>query len=195
MARSYDIAEIMTSDGDLNEQVRRKINSNFRRVVEIATREKSAADEAGLGNKIQGSVEAYVSSILPDLVREIEEGAFDRACPVGCVIVTHTSSDPRLSRGKWQAISSGRYVLTAGSGHPVGSTGGSNMIEVENIPDHAHSIMRHAGAPEPSSEYSVSVVGDLPNASMSTGGVDGLPSEQEPFTPEYVALLFYRRIS
>ena len=41
MARSYDIAEIMTSDGGLTEQVRRKINANFRRVTEIATRETS----------------------------------------------------------------------------------------------------------------------------------------------------------
>ena len=195
MARSYDIAEIMTSDGGLNEQVRRKINMNFRRVVEIATREKSASDEAVIGNKVQGAVESYVGSILPDLVREIEEGAFDRAYPPGCVIVTHTSSDPRLSRGKWQAITSGRYVLTAGSGHPVGSTGGSNVIEVANIPDHTHSLMRHSGAPEPSSQRSVSVGDDLPNASISTDGVVGHPSEQEPFMPEYVALLFYRRIS
>ena len=60
MARSYDIAEIMTSDGGLNEQVRRKINMNFRRVVEIATREKSASDGAMLGSKIQDTVESYI---------------------------------------------------------------------------------------------------------------------------------------
>ena len=196
MARSYDIAEIMTSDGGLNEQVRRKINMNFRRVVEIATREKSASDEAGLGNKIQGIVESYVGSILPDLIREIEESAFDRAYPVGCVIVTHTSSDPRLSHGKWQAVTSGKYVLTAGSGHPVGSTGGSNVIGIENIPDHRHSFYIEEGTPDPGQKTALGYVDNsYPTGTFKTDGVVGYPDEQEPFTPEYVALLFYRRIS
>lgn len=197
MARSYDIAEIMTSDGGLNEQVRRKINMNFRRVVEIATREKSASDEAILGGKIQDVVESYVGSILPDLIREIEEGSFDRTYPVGCVIVTHTSSDPRLSRGKWQAITSGRYVLTAGSGHPVGSTGGSNVIGPGNIPDHVHGLPVNMGYPDPGTgNRAVRPENDiLADDSYETGGVIGYPSEQEPFMPEYVALLFYRRIS
>lgn len=168
MARSYDIAEIMTSDGGLNEQVRRKINMNFRRVVEIATREKSASDGAMLGSKIQDTVESYVESILPDIIKEIEKSSFDRMYPVGCVIVTHTSSDPRLTHGKWEAVTSGKYVLTAGSGYPVGSTGGSNMIEA----------------------------GNLPNNSNSPSGDNGTSeSEQKPFMPEYIALLFYRRIS
>ena len=82
MARSYDIAEIMTSDGGLNEQVRRKINLNFRRVVEIATREKSASDVAMLGSKIQDIVESYVDSILPDIIQEVEESSFDHMYPV-----------------------------------------------------------------------------------------------------------------
>lgn len=164
MARSYDIAEIMTSDGGLNEQVRRKINMNFRRVVEIATREKSASDGAILGSKIQDTVESYIESILPDIIHEIEESSFDRMYPVGCVIVTHTSSDPRLTHGKWEAVTSGKYVLTAGSGYPVGSTGGSNMIEAGNLPN-------------------------------SSNQLDTSGSEQEPFMPEYIALLFYRRIS
>ena len=164
MARSYDIAEIMTSDGGLNEQVRRKINMNFRRVVEIATREKSASDGAMLGSKIQDTVESYIESILPDIIHEIEVSSFDRMYPVGCVIVTHTSSDPRLTHGKWEAVTSGKYVLTAGSGYPVGSTGGSNMIEAGNLPNTANSV-------------------DTPE------------SEHEPFMPEYIALLFYRRIS
>ena len=168
MARSYDIAEIMTSDGGLNEQVRRKINMNFRRVVEIATREKSASDGAMLGSKIQDIVESYVDSILPDIIQEVEESSFDHIYPVGCVIVTHTSSDPRLTHGKWEAITSGKYVLTAGSGYPVGSTGGNNMIEAGNLPTNANSPSADSGTSE---------------------------SEQEPFMQEYIALLFYRRIS
>lgn len=196
MARSYDIAEIMTSDGGLNEQVRRKINLNFRRVVEIATREKSASDDAKLGDKIKKTVESYVESILPDIIQEVEESSFDRMYPAGCVIVTNTSSDPRLTRGKWEAIASGKYILTAGSGHPVGSIGGSNMIESGNIPNHRHSISIQAGTASSGQQAALGYMNDSQPADVSeTGGITSYPSKQEPFMPEYVALLFYRRIS
>ena len=178
MARSYDIADVMTSDGEyLTDGVRRKINGNFRNVLR-ALEDVAGGDRTYVLSTSLKVVQDYMEENLPIIERQLREQIMGDAYPVGCVIVTATSSDPRLSLGTWQQVGAGRYVRAAGDDVPVMSTGGSETVDVlpANLP---------AGT--------VRVTED-------EGGVEALaPADEatEPITvePRYVSLLFYRRVS
>lgn len=173
MARSYDIAQLMTNDGEyLTDQVRRKINGNFSRLLQLMQTELPRQQQQSLVNSVTSIVEGALDERLP----EMREGLFDELAPVGSVIVTWTSADPRLSHGTWQQVGSGRYIRAAGGGIGVADTGGSNEVEI-------------AGGNLPIAET---------EAQEGTGTtVLSLSSDAEPITvePEYLALLFYRRIA
>lgn len=66
----------------------------------------------------------------------------DLIYPVGCVIVTTSESDPRLSLGSWERITGGRYVRVAGEGEAAMATGGSNSVTLSeaNMPEHTHAV-------------------------------------------------------
>lgn len=177
MARSYDIADLMTSDGEyLTDQVRRKINGNFRRVIQIMQQELPSQER----RQVVTTVTAIVENILDQRLPEIMDDLMDDAYPVGSVIVTATASDPRLSHGTWEQVGGGRYVRAAGGGIAVMDTGGESEITLteENMP------------------YSTDVI-----ESVGTGTEKipverpGQPVEPIDIEPEYIALLFYRRIA
>lgn len=172
-----DIASFEPSDGVLNEQLRRKLNGNFRRVCEMVGTESPTVVTAGVADDVMSRVPAVVNEAIDAWVdanlQTILDSSFDRAYPVGCIVVTTTASDPRLSRGRWQQVGSGRYVRAAGDGVPVMAEGGSDLIDLSMLP---------GNAPVTESE-----------APGETYGVTGLPDEQQPFEPSYLALLFYRR--
>lgn len=177
MARSYDIAELMTNDGEyITDSVRRKINGNFRRICQMMQQELPSQQQQQLSSTVAAIVRNVLETALPEMQGEL----FDQLAPVGSVIVTCTSSDPRLSHGTWEQVGGGRYVRAAGGGIAVGDTGGEGEVRLG--------------------------VGDLP-ASPQTCDVDpgsacalsylqpspvpaGNPISIEP---EYIALLFYRR--
>lgn len=178
MARSYDIADLGPQDGEfVTDGVRRKINGNFQRVLQLMQIELPSQQSQALSATVVQVAEDYLSSKLPDIVSE----AFDDSWPVGSVIVTATSSDPRLSRGTWQQIGGGSYVRAAGGGVGVMDTGGSDQVvlQPENIPAEAVSV------PIVESEETDAAV-------KLTYGTEVMPVDVEP---EYIALLFYRRIS
>lgn len=173
MARSYDIAELMTNDGEyITDSVRRKINGNFRRICQMMQQELPSQQQ----QQLSSTVTAIVGNVLETALPEMQEELFDQLAPVGSIIVTYTSSDPRLSHGTWEQIGGGRYVRSAGGGIAVGDTGGSGSISLDssNIPT--------AGFQMEAGESGLSVSQnpqELP-----------VPIEIEP---EYIALLFYRR--
>lgn len=177
MARSMDIASFEPSDGVLNEQLRRKLNGNFRRVCEMVGTESPSVVTAGVADDVMSRVPPVVNEAIEAWadanLQTILDSSFDRSYPVGCVVVTTTASDPRLSRGRWQQVGAGRYVRAAGNGVPVMAEGGSDLIDLSMLPGHAPVT----GSDVPSETY----------------GVAGLPDEQQPFEPSYIALLFYRR--
>lgn len=172
-----DIASFEPSDGVLNEQLRRKLNGNFRRVCEMVGTESPSAVASGVAEDVMSQVPSVVNEAIEAWVsanlQTILDGSFDRAYPVGCVVVTTTASDPRLSRGQWQQVGAGRYVRAAGDGVPVMAEGGGDLIDLPMLPGHV---------PVTESE-----------TPTETYGVTGLPDEQQPFEPSYLALLFYRR--
>lgn len=173
MARSYDIAELMTNDGEyLTDQVRRKINGNFSRLLQLMQTELPRQQQQSLVNSVTSIVESALDERLP----EMREGLFDDLAPVGSVIVTWTSADPRLSHGTWQQVGGGRYIRAAGGGIGAADTGGSNEVELTegNLPVAATEVQEGTGA----SALSIS-----PDA------------EPVQIEPEYLALLFYRRIA
>ena len=197
MARSMDIASFEPSDGVLNEQLRRKLNGNFRRVCEMVGTESPSVVASGVADEVMSRVPSVVNEAIEAWVdanlQTILDGSFDRSYPVGCVVVTTTASDPRLSRGRWQQVGAGRYVRAAGDGVPVMSEGGSDLIDLSMLPDHTHDVPVHGGAPDPGNPVTslpLSTTGGVPNV---TYGVTGLPDKQQPFEPSYLALLFYRR--
>ena len=179
MAKSYDIADLMTSDGEyLTDQVRRKINGNFRRVLQIVQQEMPGQERQRLASTVASIVDGLFDRKLQEMMAQLMDDAY----PVGSVIVTATSSDPRLSHGTWQQVGGGRYVRAAGDGVPVLSEGGSGGVALSqaNLPARAST----ATYDDDTHSQSLSYLSPLP------GG-----STPEPVTvePEYVALLFYRR--
>lgn len=174
MGRSYDIADIMTSDGEyITDSVRRKINGNFRRVLQLMESELPSQQSS----QIAASVTKLVEDTLDERLPEMRADLIDDLCPVGSVIVTATSADPRLSFGSWQQVGGGRYVRAAGADVPVMSEGGS--------PSHA---ITDAELPtveiRPSSDQGADpVLAVDPEAAR----------EPIPIDPEYISLLFYRR--
>ena len=187
MARSFDIASFEPGDGVLNEQLRRKLNGNFRRVCEIMGTESPAVVTetvaAGVMEQVPGVVDREVSAYMEAHLEDILGAAMDRSWPVGSVIVTSTASDPRLSHGTWQQVGSGRYVRAAGNGVPVMSEGGSSehLISRGELPDPCMPGTISAGA------------GDVGFDVMRPDPL----TEQRPMRvePEYLALLFYRRVA
>ena len=176
MARSYDIAELMTNDGEyLTDQVRRKINGNFRRVLQIVQQELPSQER----QQVVASVTAIVDGLFDQKLPEMMSQLMDDAYPVGSVVVTATSSDPRLSHGSWEQIGGGRYVRAAGNGIPVMDEGGmaEYTLSPENIPATA-AQMSYAE-------------GDVAISNLEAGSA----AEPVPIEPEYIALLFYRRIA
>ena len=175
MAKSYDIADLMTSDGEyLTDQVRRKINGNFSRILQLMQTELPRQQQQSIVN----SVSAIVESALDEKLPEMRAKLFDDLAPVGSVIVTWTSGDPRLSHGTWQQVGSGRYIRAAGGGIGVADTGGSYSIEITeaNLPITENTVQDGTGA---------------------TAAAFSSSADPEPITvePEYLALLFYRRIA
>lgn len=177
MARSLDIASLEPSDGILTEQLRRKINRNFQRLASMVTVEQPAAQTDQTASLVRQLVGDILDQELPGVLAD----ALDAAYPVGSVLVTWSSSDPRLSRGRWQQVGSGRYVRAAGDGVPVGDEGGSRELSLTlpQLPASTAEIVPAAEGEEP-----VEVL---------------VPAEEarEPvaFEPEWVALLFYRRVA
>lgn len=178
MARSYDIADIMTSDGEyVTDGVRRKINGNFRKVLR-ALEDVAGGDRTYVLSTSVKVVQDYMEENLPIIERQLRDQIMGDAYPVGCVIVTATASDPRLSMGTWQQVGAGRYVRAAGDDVPVMSSGGSDSVTIlpANLPAETVRV---------------------------TEGEDGVeayaPTEGEPepvtVEPPYVSLLFYRRVS
>ena len=201
MARSFDIATFDPGDGVLNEQLRRKLNGNFQRLCSLVGTESPVVVRGEVTQSVQewakGWVAEYVGDYFESHLRQVIDEAvsesFDSAYPIGCVVVTTTASDPRLARGTWQQVGAGRYVRAAGDGVPVMSEGGSDLIELSMLPDHTHEVPVHSGAPDPgvqATSLPLSSTGGVPNERY---GVSGLPDEQQPFEPSYLALLFYRR--
>ena len=192
-----DIASFEPGDGVLNEQLRRKLNGNFRRVCEMMGTESPAVVSAdvseGVLSRVPGIVDDAITAWVDSNLQTILDGSFDRAYPVGCVVVTTTASDPRLSRGRWQQVGAGRYVRAAGDGVPVMAEGGGNLIDLSMLPNHSHDVPVRSGDPDPGGQTSsllLDAAGGEPN---ETYGVTGIPDEQQPFEPSYLALLFYRR--
>lgn len=193
MARSYDIADLMTSDGEyITDGVRRKINGNFRRVLQLLDSEVPAQQSKQIAVSVTALVDSLFEQRLPDMRNEL----LDELCPVGSVIVTASASDPRLSHGTWQQVGDGRYVRAAGGGVEAMGTGGSNIIDADELPDHTHSIETSAGGTINPSRI-MRGTSDTEVASMETGGISGRGEgfQQQPHVPEYIALLFYRRIA
>ena len=177
MARSYDIADLSTSDGEyITDNVRRKINGNFRRICQMMRQELPSQQSVQIAN----TVAVIVQNILDQRIPEIQRDLYDDLLPIGSVIVTYTSSDPRLSHGTWQQVGNGRYVRAAGDGTAAGDTGGESEITLteENMP-YGTDKMAGLGA----GTYDIPYVESAHIAE---------PIEIEP---EYIALLFYRRIS
>lgn len=175
MARSYDIAELMTNDGEyITDSVRRKINGNFRRICQMMQQELPSQQQ----QQLSSTVTAIVGNVLETALPEMQKELFDQLAPVGSVIVTYTSSDPRLSHGTWEQIGGGRYVRAAGGSIAVGDAGGSNEIELtaENLPasQQTYSVDQGTG-------YELSYLQPTQAGNPVT------------IEPEYIALLFYRR--
>lgn len=184
MARSMDIASFEPGDGVLNEQLRRKLNGNFRRVCEIiGTESPAVVVETATSNvmaQVPGVVEREVSEYMEAHLEDILGAAMDRSWPVGSVIVTSTASDPRLSHGTWQQVGAGRYVRAAGDGVPVMSEGGSSEVtlSVAQMP------------------YGSDAADGLGTGQTTVPVVDpGHAQEPVKVEPEYLALLFYRRVA
>ena len=177
MARSYDIAELMTNDGEyITDNVRRKINGNFRRVLQIIQQELPSQERQVVIATVNTAVENALEAQFPVMLDKL----FDRAYPIGSVIVCTSSSDSRLSVGSWQQIGSGKYIRAAGGGVGVMQTGGENDVQIspENIPHPDGKVTASTGSD-----------GWLVSESPQTNP-DSIHIE-----PEYIALLFYRRIS
>ena len=182
MARSFDIASFDPSDGILNEQLRRKLNNNFSRVCAMIGTESPTVVKGDLNDELRDwtarFVADYVDGRVDQIVGQAVGQALDEAYPVGCVIVTATSSDPRLSMGSWEQVGGGRYVRAAGDGVAVMEEGGSDEVEVlpENLP------------------------AEVARLSESEDGVEAyVPADgaKRPLAiePRYVSLLFYRRVA
>lgn len=197
MARSFDIASFDPSDGILNEQLRRKLNGNFSRLCAMIGTESPTVVKGDLTDSLRGwatqFVAQYVDGRVDQVVGQAVDRALDEAYPVGSVVVTTTASDPRLSRGRWQQVGSGRYVRAAGDGVPVMAEGGGNLIEASMLPDHTHDVPVRSGEADPGGQVPSLLLDAAGGAPNETYGVTGLPAEQEPFEPSYIALLFYRR--
>ena len=181
MARSYDIADLMTSDGEyLTDQVRRKINGNFRRIVQIMQQELPSQER----RQVVTTVTAIVENILDQRLPEIMDDLMDDAYPVGSVIVTATSSDPRLSHGTWQQVGGGRYIRAAGDDVPVMSEGGEaeHDILMSELPLEIRTQDLAAGA-------------DVTLTYLMQNVAHPETNEPIPMEPKYLALLFYRRIA
>lgn len=174
MAKSYDIANIEAQDGMyLSEQVRRKINSNFNRILSIVDSEVPSKQVSQVTNLVISTIDAQIPGILAQVM--------DDAYPVGSVIVTSTASDHRLSHGTWEQIGQGSYVLAAGPEHEVMTTGGSVTSEVVLDPDPGWSPIVQSADGDQTTDL-------FPRATSR-------PTSSVSVAPPYIALLFYRRVA
>lgn len=251
MARSFDIASFDPSDGILNEQLRRKLNSNFGRLCAMIGTESPTVVKGDLTESIRGWTAQFVADYFDAHVDQIVERAVDQALddayPIGSIVVTASSSDPRLSHGTWEQVGGGRYVRAAGGGVHALDEGGSSEVEIglANLPAHAHAATATAStagshshgascgsAGGHSHEVGASSDGSTGETTVSAGGArdhavrtqaagahshaieveaagshshsvsvtvraGGGSDDPRPIgiEPEYVALLFYRRVA
>lgn len=176
MARSYDIADLMTSDGEyITDSVRRKINGNFRRILQLMQTELPGQERQALA----GAVEVIVTGLIDRMMPDIEDRLFGDMYPVGSVISCSSEDDPRLLRGTWEMVGDGRYVRCASDSVPPMSTGGSgeHLVSWDELPATETEILTAAG----------DSAGFRLVMPVNTG------QQPIPIEPEYVALLFYRR--
>lgn len=144
MARSFDIASFDPSDGILNEQLRRKLNGNFSRLCAMIGTESPTVVKGDLTDAIRDwtakFVADYFSAHVDQIVERAVDQALDDAYPVGSIVVTASSSDPRLSHGTWEQVGGGRYVRAAGGGVAALEEGGSSEVGIglSNLPAHTH---------------------------------------------------------
>lgn len=175
--KNLDLANLEVGDGFLDDQIRRKINGNFRRLASVIQQEQPAASSEALTQYVNQYVSSYVDQALEQTLPQIVQDAFSNAYPVGSVILCTSSSDPRLSTGTWERIAQGRYLLGADADHPVNDQGGSGASE---LPGTLGTIYgQDPGTAESEAEY----------LSWPAG------SEQPEVAvePPYHALLVYRR--
>lgn len=166
----------MTNDGEyVTDSVRRKINGNFKRILQIMQQEMPSQERQQVASTVAAIVDGLFEQKLPEMMSQLMDGAY----PVGSVIVTATSSDPRLSHGSWEQVGGGRYVRAAGDGTPVMDEGGMSEYTLSpgNIPAAAVQMSYAEG--------------DVAISNLEAG--DSV--EPVPIEPEYIALLFYRRIA
>lgn len=189
MPKSYDIAALNPAEIP-DEMARTKINRNFARLVELATREVPAS--------VRYDLEEIVAGVVP----VVEAGMFDRMYPVGCAIVTTSANDPRLATGTWERIGGGEYVRMAGEGVEPMSAGGSGSVTLSprHFPQHTHGYRPQAAEmlsiDAQAVEQGLPVVGNIavdPSTALTDPWPTSATQEPVPVEPPYIALLFYER--
>lgn len=189
MPKSYDIAALNPSEIP-DEMARTKINRNFARLVEMASRE------------IPASIEYDLEEIVAGVVPVLEADMFDRMYPVGCAIVTTSANDPRLASGTWERIGGGEYVRMAGEGVEPMSAGGSGSVSLlpQHFPQHVHGYRPQAAQllriDAQASEEGLPVVGNIavdPSTALTDPWPTSATQDPVPIEPPYIALLFYER--
>jgi len=125
MARTLEMADLMTSDG-LQEMARKKLNGNFRRMAAYVQQLSQTTAEGTLDDAVRQTEEWVEETVVPSVVRDVLAEVYEAMWPVGCVIVSESASDARCSLvGKWSQVGSGKYVRFADAEHLPSKDGGA----------------------------------------------------------------------
>lgn len=114
------------------------------------------SDYSGLVSNLRKSFVGSVNGVKPDelgnidlteIIEEIRNMTYPR---IGDFIITRNPDNPskRYKNTTWVLLEEKTFIMSAGSGVPVGSTGGSNTHEntIEEMPKHNHvGSTTHAG--------------------------------------------------
>lgn len=137
---------------------------------------------------------------VADVINAITQATVDAFYPVGSIYMSANNIDPAtIFGGTWEKVE-GRFLLGAGSGYTLGTTGGeaNHTLTAAEMPSHTHWVWQNGQAGVGMGEYGFEAY--LARSALSSDARHGTTSptgDGDPHNnmPPYLVVNIWRRTS